>query len=261
MSVTAALPGGELAEIPAKVCRIPMEGLRLQPMIIYGGDLQAIGPTGSGLMQGNYQVRGEASKRALGGRAVMIDVGANMGMTSIAYALAHPSITVHAYELNPGTFAFLQRNIAANGLIGRVIPHNIGLGRGTVRISHCAMTARFGNQMLASKKYQIRLKCRSAGCKHLHTHLKNCTDSDPRQYDMPTTTFDAALNTAGGSAGVLKVDCEGCEWDILDDIVTAKRMQRIGRAVGDCHHVGREIVSAKRVSLCQRVLERSHSPR
>ena len=70
-------------------------------------------------------------------------------------ALAHPHAIVHSYELNPGTFAFLQRNIQANGLEGRVIPHHLGLGSSDsrqLRLSRCASVTRFGTQMLGSAK-------------------------------------------------------------------------------------------------------------
>ena len=268
MSVTAVLPTGgpgggpERVDVPAKVCRIPLDALGLEPMIIYGGDLQAIGPTGSGIAYGNYQISSERSERALAKRAVMVDVGANMGMTSIAFALAYPEITVHSYELNPGTFAFLQRNIAANNLVGRVIPHNVGLGAGTVRLSRCAITTRFGNQMLGSKRFQQGMhdgckgRC-SAGFRQIADHLRNCTRQDSREYDLPTTSLGSALAAAGGSTGVLKVDCEGCEWDILNEIVSAKRKKRAFRAVGDCHAVSG--VTGKRMDLCKGTLERSHA--
>ena len=261
LSVTAVLPPSDNGAVrdevivPAKVCRIQMDRIGLQPLVLYGGDLQAIGPTGWGINRGNYQVDSHMSDMALNQRAVMVDIGANMGITSIAFALVYPQVTVHAYELNPVTFQFLQRNIVANGLVGRVIPHNVGLGRGPVRLSHCAISTRFGNQMIGSEK--MRLRCGSIGCKHLHEHIENCTSTDQRHYNLPTITVAAALRAVGGSIGVLKVDCEGCEWDILDELVSVKKQKRTLRLVGDCHAVGG--VSRERMQLCRSIMSNSHT--
>jgi methylase of polypeptide subunit release factors len=58
-----------------------------------------------------------------------IDVGANLGVLSIALALANPAAVGWAYEPNPATFAYLRANIAANGLEGRLHAVNAGVTR------------------------------------------------------------------------------------------------------------------------------------
>ena len=60
-----------------------------------------------------------------GGR--WVDIGANLGFLSIALALANPRAYGVAFEPNPSTFAFLERNIAANGVGDRVKAINAGV--------------------------------------------------------------------------------------------------------------------------------------
>jgi FkbM family methyltransferase len=243
LHVTASLPSGttttgeaEHVRIPAKVCRVVLDRMNAPPLILYGGDLQAILVTALEINLGAYGITDRRSTRALSKVARVVDIGANMGITSIAYALAHPHVTVHAYELNPGTFAFLQRNIRANGLEGRVIPHHVGLGSSDVplRLSRCASVTRFGTQMLGSAK--IRKGCYSSACKHLANHLRRCLRTDPRHVWLPTTTIASVVREVG-PVGVMKVDCEGCEYDLLDDILRAQHEAQVERIVGECHPV------------------------
>ena len=52
--------------------------------------------------------------------AVILDVGANLGLSSIAMAVANPGARVIAFEPNPVTYGYLQRNIAPFGNIEAV---------------------------------------------------------------------------------------------------------------------------------------------
>jgi FkbM family methyltransferase len=57
----------------------------------------------------------------------ILDVGANIGWYSIRFAKRQPKAYVHAFEPTPVSHAFLQKNIAVNGLGERVICYNYGL--------------------------------------------------------------------------------------------------------------------------------------
>jgi FkbM family methyltransferase len=68
---------------------------------------------------------------------VAVDVGANVGTTALAAAVAvGPAGRVHAIEAHPRTYRFLLDNISLNGA-DNVTPHNvaIGDGGGVVRFS------------------------------------------------------------------------------------------------------------------------------
>jgi FkbM family methyltransferase len=48
--------------------------------------------------------------------AVVIDVGANIGVSTAAYSLLTPHGSVHCFEPSPANFGYLQQNVLRNGL-------------------------------------------------------------------------------------------------------------------------------------------------
>lgn len=63
---------------------------------------------------------------AAGARQIL-DVGANLGWYTVRFAQRQPQARVHAFEPMPTAYAYLQRNVAANGVAGRVAVYNHGL--------------------------------------------------------------------------------------------------------------------------------------
>lgn len=61
------------------------------------------------------------------GAAQILDVGANIGWYAARFAKRQPSSRVHAFEPLPVSHAYLQRNIAINGIADRVSSYNYGL--------------------------------------------------------------------------------------------------------------------------------------
>jgi FkbM family methyltransferase len=62
----------------------------------------------------------------LGARQIL-DVGANIGWYAVRFAARLPQAHVHAFEPMPTAHAYLQRNVAANGLGERVTCYSHGL--------------------------------------------------------------------------------------------------------------------------------------
>jgi FkbM family methyltransferase len=75
---------------------------------------------------------------------VMLDVGANIGLTSIPRAFLRLFEQIHAFEPEPRNFASLEAGIAENGLIGRMTAWNTAVGEasGTVDLALSAGIAR-----------------------------------------------------------------------------------------------------------------------
>jgi FkbM family methyltransferase len=75
---------------------------------------------------------------------VMLDVGANIGLTSIPRALLELFEHVHAFEPEPRNFASLEAGIAGNGLSGRMTAWNTAVGEqgGTIDLALSAGIAR-----------------------------------------------------------------------------------------------------------------------
>ena len=64
----------------------------------------------------------------------ILDVGANIGYYAVRFAKKFPQTKVYAFEPLPTSYAYLQRNVAANGVGERVTCFNYGLSEtsGTV---------------------------------------------------------------------------------------------------------------------------------
>lgn len=61
------------------------------------------------------------------GATQILDVGANIGWYAARFAKREPSVRVYAFEPLPVSYAYLQRNIAINGVANRVQSFNYGL--------------------------------------------------------------------------------------------------------------------------------------
>lgn len=61
------------------------------------------------------------------GARCVLDIGANIGWYAVRFAKRLPAAEVHAFEPMPVTQRYLQRNVAANGVGGRVYCHAHGL--------------------------------------------------------------------------------------------------------------------------------------
>jgi len=66
--------------------------------------------------------------RELAQGRVMIDIGANVGTTSIPRVLLGDFACVYAIEPDPGNYACLVRNVVANGVRGLVLPDRMAIG-------------------------------------------------------------------------------------------------------------------------------------
>ena len=65
----------------------------------------------------SYVLSGEYESGHDGSGLTILDIGANVGSFALWAALRWPGSAIHCYEPNPGTFAYLKRNTAANAAI------------------------------------------------------------------------------------------------------------------------------------------------
>jgi FkbM family methyltransferase len=118
---------------------------------------------------------------------VVIDVGSFVGDSAIYFALKGARKVI-AIEPHVEAFQEMLENIKLNGLEGIVVPVNAGL---------------------ASKPGKVHVK----GVDVVHTQgtyhkLNKCGE-------IPAVTLSELINKYDLNDGVLKMDCEGCEYDIV----------------------------------------------
>lgn len=118
-----------------------------------------------------------------------LDVGANIGVTSIAASKIFPDCRVYAFEPSPSSFALLERNVALNGCSNiRPKPLALGAKEGLDRFEESPNSAQ--------------------------RHLGGaCSETSPV---VRVTTLDEFARTEALNPGFIKIDTEGFELEVLE---------------------------------------------
>ena len=142
---------------------------------------------------------------------VVLDVGANTGIFSIYLAKQHPDITIHAFEPVPATYQRLLANLEANG-VTNVIPHNLAVtADGRALEMHVDWANSGGATAFLTRPYA-----------NGHEHI-----------EVQSTTLAAFMADAGIEwIKLLKMDCEGAEYEILADTAVLNQVEHLS---GELH--------------------------
>lgn len=126
--------------------------------------------------------------------SVIVDIGVNMGIFSLAAWSRYPNAKIYGYEPAPEAFAMATHNLKVTGVT--LFNEAVGLTSGM-----CAI----------SESPQSRLA------------KAIVTDSGT----IPVSSFEDVLKVVGGRIDLLKLDCEGAEWDILNDRESMRSVQSV----------------------------------
>jgi FkbM family methyltransferase len=154
--------------------------------------------------------------------ATILDVGGNIGLFSIVARYWFPKAVIHCYEPNPALTPILHTHLDPLKVV--IFGEAIGETSGSVQLT--------------------------VGENSLHSRVNGSGS-------VPMVTLDTAVERCGGAVDLLKLDCEGCEWGILEraaglDAVKELTMEfhlwaRAGSAVEDLHailvHRGFQVIS------------------
>lgn len=140
-----------------------------------------------------------------------IDVGAHVGSITFALLADHPDLRVIAVEPLAENCAVLRATATENGWQDRLtVVEGAITRRKTARIAYDFA----GDEYLTNHRYIGGME---AGTKVVHQTAV-----------VPGVTLSSLI---GDGCALLKVDCEGCEWDLLADPAIA----RVERIVGEGH--------------------------
>lgn len=129
----------------------------------------------------------------LGGRSItVIDIGAHIGAFACQLAAAVPSASIYCFEPSVTTASYLRRNIAVNGFADRV------------SIEVAAVSEASGWGTLADN-----------GAGSALNGLIADDAIDTAATKVATTTFDDVVAAIGAPVDVVKIDCEGGEYDAV----------------------------------------------
>lgn len=122
----------------------------------------------------------------------VLDVGANVGLFSLVARHRFPAAKIHCYEPNPKVQTYLTNNLA--DLDVQVFPEAVGMHSGVV---------------------DLEMRQNS-----LHSITKQSENGS-----ISMTGLDLAIDRIGGSVDLLKLDCEGAEWPILDEAISLLKVR------------------------------------
>ena len=121
-------------------------------------------------------------RKRLSNVQTILDIGANLGFFSMAARSHYPKATIHAYEPNPRAVPFLKENTNQLGIV--VYPEAVGGSSGYVSMEDS------GDSNLA--------RTVAAG-----------------EGSVPQVSLATAVERMGGAVDLLKLDCEGAEWEMF----------------------------------------------
>jgi FkbM family methyltransferase len=124
----------------------------------------------------------------------VLDIGANVGLFGITARYAFPIAQIHAYEPNP----YLEGYLAVQASSGNFsyFMEAVGLETGTISLQ------------FHSDAVLTRTKVDTAG-------------------KIPQVAFKMAIERLGGSVDLVKMDCEGAEWDVFKDKDSWNRVKHL----------------------------------
>lgn len=142
---------------------------------------------------------------------VIIDCGANIGMSVLYFKKLYPNSKIIAFEANPHAFELLEKNIKDNN-IKNVETHNIALFDKQTEISFF-IGDNIGTLLGSIKKERGGNSELSVKAEKLSDFLKNIDSVD-----------------------LIKMDVEGAEVNIISDLFDSKSLSKANEYIIEYHH-------------------------
>lgn len=141
---------------------------------------------------------------------VVIDIGAHIGLFAIYTALRFPQVQIHSFEPFPDNYELLQRNLERNGIT-------------TVHTYPQGVTS-------DGRFLEMVTNPQNSGS-------ANCYSGTLKEYGLttgiPSTTLDHIFTSLGvDKCKLLKIDCEGSEYEIL---FTTRSLAKVEYLSGEFH--------------------------
>jgi len=169
---------------------------------------------------------------------IAIDIGANIGIVSIYLARRYPGLTIHAFEPIPDNYDHLTQNLRLNG-VRNIIAHPLAItkdGRAFEMIVHLSNSGG------------------GTGC------LQDMRLPDHEYYTTRSTTLDRVFAEYEiQRCRLLKIDCEGAEYEILWNTHCLERVDYLSGEFHMNQRLAHEGYSAQTLlDHCQQYLPPEH---
>ncbi len=169
---------------------------------------------------------------------LVLDIGANIGLSTMMFADTCPDIQVIAAEPAPVTFDCLERNVAAHA--PRAVAHRVAVAAAPGVASFTWYPRASANSGLYADREAddaaTATYLRNSGLNDEAVALITAGLHDGEQIDVEVTTVSAILDDFDPKAeiGLLKIDVERAELDVLHGISDAD-WPRIRAVVAEVH--------------------------
>ncbi len=128
--------------------------------------------------------------------SLYLDIGANVGTTTIPVALLHPNVIVHSFEPNPTINIKLKQHIKMNA-VKNVTVFDFGMS----------------DKSSKSKFYFSSVKKGNHGTSSLR---RNSDISSPAELDIQLRTVDEQYQDSSIPISLIKIDVQGFEMEVLE---------------------------------------------
>ena len=154
-----------------------------------------------------------------------IDIGANCGVATIILAKQNPKSVIYSFEPCKKVFEILCNNIKINNL-KNVIPYNKAVSKQEIKTITLSLHPDYSG---GNTTYADNTKINNFFNKPIETYIVDCISLD-----------EIIINNNITEVELLKIDCEGAEYDILYNSLKLKQ-NIIKNMVGEFHNLNYNI--------------------
>lgn len=181
-------------------------------------------------------------------KRVICDVGMNVGVASLYFA-AQPSTTkVYSYEPFPSTYQRALNNFEQNPAYKhKIVPHNAGVGGSAAELE---VPMIIGESAVMSTSDFFIEKMKTDQTQKIKVAIEDIKKILPQ-----------IMQNHPGESVILKLDCEGAEYDIIDQLNQTGLIKKISMIVIEWHMKGYESLNNTLVAnnFCTTVFPRPNA--
>jgi FkbM family methyltransferase len=153
---------------------------------------------------------------------VVIEIGANVGFASLFFARQLPDVIVEGFEPVPATYERALKNLSLNPeLAKRIRLHNYGLAADDSEAKILFDRQRPGNATLIKE----------------NLFTASVAEEVPVKLRRASDVIREVRDRHSGRRVIVKIDCEGSEYQILDELESSGSLRQIDCVLAEWHRV------------------------